>query len=92
MAQCPKCDAELSLGAQYCGQCGAATTALQSSETSTPPTPVKGIFTASAYIVQTKISEAYSHRDHRNLRSSYELSTFEIREVNGALVARAEHE
>jgi hypothetical protein len=68
---------------------------------SAPPTPVSGIFTAPAYIVQTKISEAYSHLFRSTPliragpsplilgggRSSFQLSTFEIKELNGPLVA-----
>ena len=66
MAQCPKCGAELTLGAQYCGQCGMRVNTPQFTEAATRPTSVDGIFTASAYIVQTKISESYKSRDVKN--------------------------
>jgi hypothetical protein len=62
----------------------------QFTEAATQPTSVNGIFTASAYIVQTKITESYKSRASRtDLGTFYQLSTFEIRETNGALVARA---
>jgi hypothetical protein len=92
MAQCPKCGAELSLGAQYCGQCGVATGIPQSTEAAARPTSASVIFTASAYIVQTKISESYKSRASRtDLGTFYQLSTFEIMEISGALVAIARH-
>jgi hypothetical protein len=92
MAQCPKCGSELSLGAQYCGQCGVAIGIPQSTEGAPRPTSVSAIFTASAYIIQTKISESYKSRASRtDLGTFYQLSTFEIRETSGALVAIARH-
>ena len=92
MAQCPKCRAELTLGAQYCGQCGAATSAPQSTEVTARPRSASAIFTASAYIVQTKISESYKSLHGRlQLGTVSQLSVFEIREVSGALVAIARH-
>ncbi len=90
MAQCAKCGAELSLSAQYCGQCGARVTTPQSTETASRPTSVNGIFTASAYIVETKVTESYKSRASRtDLGTFHQLSTFEIRGINGALVAIA---
>jgi len=92
MAQCPKCRAEITLGAQYCGQCGAATSAPQSTEVTARPRSASAIFTASAYIVQTKISESYKSLHGRpQLGTVSQLSVFEIREVSGALVAIARH-
>jgi hypothetical protein len=92
MAQCPKCGAELSPSAQYCGQCGVSVSATQSTETTSQPTSVSGIFTGSAYIVQTKISESYRSRAPRTkLGTFYQLSTFEIKERSGTLVARVRH-
>ena len=64
----------------------------QSTEAAARPTSVSVIFTASAYIVQTKISESYKSLNGRSqLGTAYQLSTFEIREINGALVATARH-
>ena len=92
MAQCPKCRAELTLGAQYCGQCGAATSAPQSTEVTARPRSASPIFTESAYIVQTKISESYTSLHGRlQLGTVSQLSVFEIREVSGALVAIVRH-
>jgi hypothetical protein len=92
MAQCPKCGAEFSLGAQYCGQCGAAIGIPESTQSPARPMSTTAIFTASAYIVQTKISESYK-TPHRRGRPStaYQLSTFEIREMSGTLVAITRH-
>ncbi len=92
MARCQKCGAELSLGAQYCGHCGVGVSVSQSTDAASQPTSVNRIFTASSYIIQTKIAESYKSRASRtDLGTFYQISDFEIREINGALVARVRH-
>ena len=92
MAQCPGCGAELSLGAQYCGQCGVATKMPQSTELDARLASASEIFTASSYIVQGKTTESYkSLHGKSQLGTEYQLSTFEIREISGALVAIVRH-
>lgn len=92
MVQCAKCGVELSLGAQYCGECGAATSTLQSTSAPAPPRSVKEFFTAPAYLVQTKTAESYRSLHGRSqLGTVYQFATFEIKELNGALVAVAHH-
>jgi hypothetical protein len=92
MAQCSNCGAELSAGAQYCSECGARVTIPQFTKAATQLSSANMIFTAPAYIVQTKITESYESRAPKTgLGTFYQLSTFEIREINGALVARARH-
>jgi uncharacterized protein YxjI/ribosomal protein L40E len=76
MAQCPKCGAELSLGAQYCGQCGVRIARPDSTEVPTRLTSVNRIFMASEYVLQKKIAAG--------------LSTVEIKDSAGVLVARGQ--
>jgi len=90
MAPCPKCGGELTFGAQYCGQCGMRVTTPEFTEATTRPIPVNSIFTASTYIVQMKISESCKACPSRtDLGTFYQLGTFEIKKIDGTLVARA---
>jgi uncharacterized protein YxjI len=76
MARCPKCDASLSLGAQYCGQCGARIDWMDGPVSQLPAKT--SIFTASEYTLQKRILAV--------------LTVFEIKDANGALVAIVKRE
>lgn len=65
--------------------------ALQFAEATSRPTSVDEIFTASTYLVQTKVTESYRSHPRTDLGIFYELSTFEIKEPSGMLVARFRH-
>ena len=56
------------------------------------PNPVSGVFTSSTYIIQTRISESFRSVHEKNqLGIRYQVSTFEIKDTSGALVAVARH-
>jgi uncharacterized protein YxjI len=78
MRSCPKCGAPLSLGAQYCGQCGARTGGSQTPESVGQSSTETSVFTASEYTLEKRIVAA--------------VSTFEIKDTNGAVVAIVKRE
>ena len=78
--QCPSCGQPLSLGAVFCGQCGARVNGKTPTARKPAPSTASKIFSGSEYVIEKKTLLATR------------LTSFEFKDASGNLVARARRE
>lgn len=78
MGLCPRCGAQLSFGAIFCGSCGARADGREMQDTRPDPRSTHSIFTSTEYTLQKRILAI--------------LTTFDIKDASGNIVARDKKE